>query len=205
MKKENENYLFWKNIWNEKGRKKEIDIFSDSGYEHMSEQYFRKGVLGSEYLGRGIFELSNMKVDDIILEIGCSVGHLAEYFSNEMCMDYVGIDYSKSLLEKHRRLRGNVVFQCDANNLFFPNKSFDVSFCFGVLQYFPDLNYFEQVEKEMIRVSKRGIFLGDIKTDGSDRHMKYSKQYFVDKGYKISDCIYDKKLENRFNAFLNIG
>lgn len=182
------NFDFWKEIWNKKGSEANDDLLYLDGYEHLNISFDSKQIC------QKIVDIMDIRDDDYVLEIGCGAGFL----SRDMKGIYEGVDYCSSLIEKNRKYHKKNVFVCEANKLFYPDNSFDKVFCFGLFQYFPSKEYALQVTKEMMRVAKDCIFIGDLKTFGSEKHLSYSKKDFVD--VVFSDCVYNEEDKSRFNV-----
>jgi ubiquinone/menaquinone biosynthesis C-methylase UbiE len=78
-----------------------------------------------------------------VLEIGCGIGTDGAQFS-EAGADYIGVDLTEAAIElarknfKMRDLRGEFRVG-DAENLDFPDESFDVVYSHGVLHHTPDI------------------------------------------------------------------
>jgi SAM-dependent methyltransferase len=92
-----------------------------------------------------------------VLEIGCGLGTDGAQFARAGA-DYTGVDLTDAAIELARKrfelfgLKGD--FQvADAENLEFPNESFDVVYSHGVLHHTPDINAAVQ---EIHRVLKPG-------------------------------------------------
>ncbi len=101
---------------------------------------------------------------DRVLDVGVGTGILAEYAA-ERAADYVGIDYSPSMLARAarklgaRRLQNVSLRWGDARTLPFANDSFDTVLSSFVLPHFPDEEK-GPVLKEMARVLRPGGVLG---------------------------------------------
>ena len=116
-----------------------------------------------------------MDQNSTMLEVGCGAGAIAQFFNCE----YTGVDYSETLIEKHRSILGNNVSVAEANNLPFEDNSFDYVIIVGVCHYFPDKNYTNNVISEMQRVAKKAIFIGDLPVSShDDTHLLFSKEDF---------------------------
>lgn len=187
-------FKFWKSIWDKKGNSKEEDLLYLDGYEHLDYDFSSVDICSK------IKEMINIEDEDKVLEVGCAAGFLSQNFKN-----YVGVDYSLSLLKKNKSFFDKKVINCEADNLPFEIDSFDKSFVFGVFQYFPNLKYASKVIEEMKRVTKGGIFIGDIKRDSlQKKHTNYTRKWFIERGFSISKCFYDPYDRNRFNAYMEI-
>tara|TARA_R100000234_G_scaffold83758_1_gene53116 strand:+ start:404 stop:994 length:591 start_codon:yes stop_codon:yes gene_type:complete len=192
------NNKFWKNIWESKGNSKSDDLLFLDGYEHLQIEFNSKDICAS------IITLADIKQGDRILEVGCGAGFLARELQE---YSYVGVDYSESIIKKHKDLfpSHNATIS-EANLLNYENNSFDVVFCFGLFQYLPNKEYADKTIQEMYRVGKRGIFLGDLKTKKTRKeHFVYSMSELQEKGFKISSCVYDCNDVERFNAYRHKG
>jgi 2-polyprenyl-3-methyl-5-hydroxy-6-metoxy-1,4-benzoquinol methylase len=66
--------------------------------------------------------IDKLNVHDIILELGCGVGHLAQMIEDNGCLSYLGIDFSEIAIEKAKK-RSYQSFICSDivnDNLDFP-------------------------------------------------------------------------------------
>ena len=88
-------------------------------------------------------------------------------------------------------------FVAECNNLPFENSSFDYVFAYSVFHYFPNIDYSKTAINEMLRVAKKGIFIGDLPFESHDKnHLLYSAEDFSD--WCITPGFYNCK---RFNVF----
>ena len=186
---------FWKEIWDSKGLGESNDLLFLDGYEHLEIK------ADSKVICKGISDTLKINEGESILEVGCGAGFLARELSIKY--EYVGVDYSQPLIEKHKSLFPEHKIQCsEAINLPFPDKYFDYTFCFGVYQYLPDDEYAIGMIKEMERVSKKGILLGDLKEDATrEQHLPCPKNKIKDLGFKEVDSFYISGDCYRYNAY----
>jgi ubiquinone/menaquinone biosynthesis C-methylase UbiE len=186
---------FWKDIWDSKGASDSADLLFLDGYDHLEI------VFDSQKICDSIIELTNTNSGDSILEVGCGAGFLAKELQH---YNYVGVDYSQNLVNKHLSLfPTHNIITSEANRLPFKDNFFDLVFSFGVFQYFPDKTYADESINEMSRVSKNTVFLGDLKRKASrDTHFVYPVEELNQDHYEISDCIYNPKDKDRFNVTL---
>ena len=176
-----DNYKFWKNIWDSKGNSDSEDLLFLDGYEHLDVEFNSKEI--TDHI------IENLKIEDesSILEVGCGCGFLARELNDNY--RFVGVDYSESIIQKHKQLFDHEVYICESNNLIFEDKSFDYVFCYGLFQYLPDNDYARQTLKEMERVSRKGIFVGDLKNEKTrDTHFVFPREQFIDLGFSIIDA-----------------
>lgn len=191
-----DKFKFWKEVWDKKGDSDSDDLLFLDGYEHLNIDFDSKKIVEAIQATLGI------KKDDRVLEVGCGAGFLGRDF-DKICL-YQGIDYSAGLLNKHYERYKTVVYCCEADRLFYPDKSFDYALCFGVFQYFPDFEYALRVVREMKRVSRKKVFLGDLKKSSENKkHMSYTEENFFSIGdCEFVPCLYDPKDTNRFNVVI---
>ena len=183
----------WKDIWDMKGGLNTIDLDLMNGWHILPK-------IESKWLAEQIIKTIEPKKDERILDVGCGAGATAKYIA-PLCK-YVGIDYSESLVKKHIKILNNSVLVSEANDIPFKDKYFDKTFAFSCFQYFPDKRYANQVIKEMQRVTKKLIFIGDVTFKNEDKnHLLYEYQDFPYYG-KFSDGFYNKK---RFNVVIDCG
>ena len=81
-----------------------------------------------------------------------------------------------------------------------------------MLEYLSTLEEVVATLDEIERVSKKGIYIGNIrerthvekkekhKYDGVFTHMVINRSIFIDRGYTIIDSLYDS--ENRYDAYI---
>ena len=84
-----------------------------------------------EEVSREIIRRLDIQKQDTVLEVGCGAGALAKYLDCQ----YVGIDYSPTLVEKHISLLHHSVLVGEAANLPFKDNSFDKVICYGAVSY----------------------------------------------------------------------
>lgn len=180
------NEIYWKQIWERKGELETNDLKELDGYEATT--------INPEEVANKIIKILKIKKSDKVLEIGCGAGMIAQYFD----CDYVGIDYSKSLVKKHIELLKHSVLMAKGNDIPFKDKYFDKAFAYSVFHYFPDKEYVEKVIKELKRVCKGKIFIGDL-TERSHRreHLVFRRSEFQG---MFSKGFYNK---DRFNVLID--
>ena len=105
----------------------------------------------------------NLKVHSIFaaektaLDVGCGKGNFYEYFTNKYGIKIVGLDISdiavKSCIEK-----GYECIQGSADDILFPDKSFDIVFHFDGMEHIPR-EIEDKVLSEQCRVAKKYVIL----------------------------------------------
>lgn len=139
--------------------------------------------------------INKLKINkgDKILEVGSGEGLLSKYLNDEY--NYFGIDNSSSLVIKNIKLFNSKVFNCEPCKLQFKDKYFDFTFSVGVFEYFPSKEYMKEVLNEIERVSKKGIYIINLrkvnhnskkekhKFEGVYKHITYNENDF--QGYKV--------------------
>lgn len=195
----------WKEIWLQKGMEEgtEDDVYIYGGWEKTAQnkQDAKKKI--EVTINRIIDELE-IKPTDKVLEIGCGAGAFAPYMLDYLKEGmYVGVDFSKTLIEKCIRFYKCSAFVAEANDLPFKDKYFDKVFCYGLFFYFESKDYANQVMREMIRVSKDGAFIGEIAhaSEHESKHLLLSKSDFNNwDGWELSDSWYEAYANERYNA-----
>ena len=115
----NSEKLDWKKVWINNGSKSSSDLKVLNGHDKTS--------IDSEYVVHNITELFDVVSDTKVLEVGCGAGMLAQHFK----CSYVGIDYSHTLIDKHKKILGNEVYVCEANELIFEDCEIPSSYLLG--------------------------------------------------------------------------
>jgi len=178
----------WRDIWEKKGKVSDVDLKLLDGFEKTNID--PKNV--SDQIKK------ELCVDDSssVLEVGCGAGMLAQYFQSH----YVGIDYSESLINKHREILPSKVFVAEADNLPFKDGEFEHVFSYSVFHYFPSKEYVKKCISEMKRVAKKGILIGDLPIRSHDiNHLLFSSLEFPE--WNISDGYHNP---DRFNISMGI-
>jgi len=190
----------WDKIWELKGKETTDDLASLNGYENTDFSY-------SLAYKEIVYKL-DIKPDEKVLEIGCGAGRFSQLFG--VNFDYYGIDYSRSLINRNISITNSKVLNCEAAELPFKDNHFDYCFSVGVVEYFPDKEYASKVLKEIERVTKKGIYILNIRTktheaklskhkyDGDFTHTIYNHEDFTKHGYTICDASYEK--DKRFSG-----
>jgi len=189
---------FWKQIWDSKGLGSSDDLLFLDGYDHLEVEF------NSEDLVAKIVESLGISEGQSVLEVGCGAGFLAREMSENF--SYQGVDYSEPIVNKHIKLFPEHKVRCaEADELPFENDSFEYAFCFGVYQYLPSQEYADEMIKEMKRVSKKGILLGDLKENATrQNHLPCPRERLAEKGFKIIEPFYDSEDCYRYNAWFDL-
>lgn len=175
----------WRKIWERKGILETNDLKKLDGFEATT--------VNPREIAKKISEILKIQKTDKVLEVGCGAGMIAQYLD----CDYIGIDYSKSLVKKHVEILKHSVLVAEADNIPFKDKYFDKAFSYSVFHYFPNKDYGRKVIKEMKRVCKGQIFIGDLPiTSHRKEHLLFNKDDFSG---EISEGFYTKI---RFNILI---
>ena len=157
MKKET-----WYDVWSKRGDKvKEFDPIKLDGWDTATSTITQEIV---HKIIKTIIEKLELSVKDFVLEIGCGAGMLLIPIS-KIVGNISGLDYSESLTRRLKEFNENFELKvAEANKMPFEDNYFDKVFSNSVFQYFPSLEYTEEVISEIVRVMKpRGsILLLDI-------------------------------------------
>jgi SAM-dependent methyltransferase len=98
-----------------------------------------------------------------VLDAGCGPGHLAERLQRELGVEVIGLDQSERMVEL-TRARGVNALMGDAQDLRFPNGTFDCAVAAWMLYHVPDV---QLAVFELARVLRSGGRLVAV-TNGSD-------------------------------------
>ncbi len=181
------------------------------GFDSKTGQMDEKTWLEIIAIIREKLELSPNKR---LLEVGCGSGAILFPLS-KFVKKIVGVDYSKSLIKvAHKILPSTaVVLISDAKALPLADSMFDSILSYSVFFYFPNLDYAENVLKELIRISKphSRILLMDIpdesKKTESEKHRieligeeEYRKRY-----HNLQHLYYQKEWFLKFSNDQSLG
>ena len=177
----------WREIWEQKGEMEGdiSDLYIYDGWE--------KSKADIKIIADKITRELDIKPEDRVLEVGCGAGALAQYLN----CNYIGIDYSSSLIKKHISFFGNSVFHGEANDIPFKDNYFDKCFSWGVFLYFDSHDYAQKVVNEMVRVTKQSILIGELPEISHDsKHLLYKKDMF--ENWAIQDAWTEQYRGKRF-------
>jgi SAM-dependent methyltransferase len=133
----------------------------DQIYARDSSRLQNEGLIGVRYRLPKCFGLLRERYSGCgplrVLEVGCGTGEIGRMLleSGLAVENYVGIDYSGPAVERGRAA-GFDCRQMDAQELDFPDDSFDLVFCFDVMHH---VDRPERMAREMVRVTRRHFFL----------------------------------------------
>ncbi len=195
MGKQNMEYSgTWKEIWTQKGAmegtKDDIRIYD--GWE--------KSTADMKETAQRIAGLLDIRPTDRVLEVGCGAGGLAQY----MDCEYIGIDFSPTLVKRCMEFYQKSAVVSEADDIPFKDGYFDKCFSWGVFLYFPDWEYTRRVVSEMTRVVKTGraIFIGELPKESHDsKHQLYREEQFEKLGLQTARGWSEPYCDIRFNAW----
>lgn len=110
------------------------------------------------YLSERTILLPALEGCESVLDVGCAAGGFSEILHTlKPSLRYVGLDSSEAMLATARKRYPTRNFQHgQANALPFPDSTFDLVLCTGVLLHNPD---FAAIIRECYRVARRGCIL----------------------------------------------
>jgi ubiquinone/menaquinone biosynthesis C-methylase UbiE len=126
---------------------------------------------------------------DCLLDIGCGNGRLSDMFENKN-IQYIGIDFSKELIEIAKKERGKnrIFIQANALKLPFKDNYFDTVFSIAVLHHIPSKENRIKFLTEANRVLKpNGACVITVWNTLQWRFLKTHKKHFWDKLWGHSD------------------
>ena len=139
-----------------------IDISRQYGEEYFDGDR-SVGYGGYRYDGRwkpvakDIVKYYSLKKGDKFLDIGCAKGFLVQDML-DLGIDAYGADISEYAIKSaSKKLQGRLHI-CDAKNLYFPNKSFDVVVSINTIHNLEKQNCLRAL-REVQRLAKKGSFV----------------------------------------------
>lgn len=164
--------------------------------------------MGAEKIHRGNFKSNIFFLEKInlinssskILEIGCGIGGLTNYFV-EKKNNIIGIDINEEWLEKSKEIYTNLPIQkMSGDDLEFEDNKFDVVLSFDLLEHIPDT---DKHLSEVKRVLKNGgFYLLQTPNKWTNIPFEIIKEKSFTK-YKSYHCSLHNywQLKKRFNKF----
>tara|TARA_Y100000034_G_C6876173_1_gene400742 strand:+ start:1313 stop:1876 length:564 start_codon:yes stop_codon:yes gene_type:complete len=178
----------WEEIWQRKALEKPYNLKVINGWEKVN--IFSSSVVQT------IKKRLNLISGEYLLELGAGSGFLTKYFLRET-KNYIGSDISKNMVNLAKSIFDCDFINCEASDLPFDNEQFDYVIAYSIFQYFPSHKYAQKVISEMNRVSKKGIYIGDMPICSHDNnHTLYKREEFD--GWSTSEGIYTNE---RFDAW----
>ena len=182
----------WKEIWEKKGS------VVGSKKDALEMGGWNKTLTPAEEIVGKLVDFLDIKSSDKVLEIGCGAGGMAQYLDCE----YIGIDYSKTSVSKCMEFFQKPALVAEANNLPFKDNYFDKCFAYGCFMYFPSMQYVEQVVSEMRRVTRGGIFIGEMPRESHEpKHLLFHEEDMEKLGLKILKGWAEPYTQIRFSAY----
>jgi len=129
------------------------------------QSYFEAGKDGKGYELYGNFEAHLIRATHIVemfnptsvLDCGCAYGYIVRYLLDKGISAF-GIDISRWCEEKAKTIIPHNFMRHDIRKpLPFPDMSFDLLYCEGVLEHIEE-KYIDDIMKEFGRVAKRRLF-----------------------------------------------
>lgn len=127
--------------------------------------------------------------DSTLLDVGCGNGFFTYYFA-KICQ-VTGLDFSKKMLEinpHHKLVHG------DAENLPFPDESFDITFCSNLLHHLENpertMQEMKRVAREYVIISEPNrsnpfLFFFDLIKKEERGGLKFTKNYLINLGRSL--------------------
>lgn len=152
----------WDQIWNERGEQyPDDDVIKLSGWDQAFSS------VNEDIVNRIVEHISSklkLSSGDSMLELGCGSCMLLSKLA-PVVRECHGTDLSEKMIERARELFPELKIQsADSTNLPFSSGKFNKLFIHGVVQYFPNYNYAENVLTELVRVAKQTaiILISDV-------------------------------------------
>lgn len=172
----------------------------DEIINHYNELYKKNGVnpisLG-EPKGRTVTRFKIMTEIGVInnssiLDVGCGFGYFIDFLNNNYKnIKYLGVDINEEFIKIAKKRNPGVKFQVRDIQKNKINKKFDWVFGIGLASTGINYNHIEEMIKEMLRISKKGIVMNFI-TNYVDFKNKGTFYTSPEKIFKIT-----KKLSRR--------
>lgn len=182
----------WQEIWTQKG------AVAGTKEDALEMGGWNKTLTSAKEIVERIVSFMGIKPADRVLEIGCGTGGMAQYLD----CNYVGIDYSVTSVKKCMEFFQKPALFAEANDLPFKDKYFDKCFAYGCFMYFPSIEYARQVVSEMRRVTKGGIFIGELPRESHEpKHLLFKENDFEVLGLRTMKGWAEPYTEKRFSAY----
>lgn len=175
LAKENARYF----ILSDKESENEED-FKKTGEKDYNEFILNDQIIKEKFVGR----------EKRVLEIGCGIGRMTEFFAEDFKKVY-GVDISKEMIKKGKEKLAGInnieLLETDGVNLPFADNSMDLIFSYIVFQHMPNYEIVEKNFREIKRVLKEdGLFKVQLRGIPAKRGTwYYGVDYNIDSAQKL--------------------
>lgn len=146
---------------------------SPQSYSTQNAVRFQWASVSGDLNPERVAHLQHYLCGQEILDAGCGGGAFVEFLCHQG-LKVTGVDYHEMFLELARKRPGAVgkYVRGDITALPFPDKSFDCTYCFDVLEHVDD----QQALKELLRVTRSRIIIS-VPASDLDNFDKYMTFY----------------------------
>ncbi|MCH9660646.1 MAG: amino acid adenylation domain-containing protein, partial [Bacteroidetes bacterium] len=187
----------WENLYDSEYKKPINQTITESDFTGWNSYIFKKPIPLQEMEAwrNSIINLLRTLNLNNVLEIGVGTGLLMYPLLNDI-EKFVGLDLSKQVIDRHKKnlenKSQNVEFhhlRADEIDQLHKNERFDTIIINSVCQYFPSIQYFEEViDKAINKLSDNGsIFLGDVRNYKLHKELIKEKLDFEREDYSEQD------------------
>lgn len=149
----------------------------DSLYSIENAQKFKWSSVSGNLNPERVSHLETYLVGSKILDAGCAGGAYVEFLARKG-LEVTGIDkYNQFLQLAARKNQIGTYLQGDITNLPFPDKSFDCTYCFDVLEHIDD----RMAIYELARVTSKRLILAVPKEDDIMKKFNLTFLHYQDK------------------------
>lgn len=146
-------------------------------YSLENAKRFKWSSVSGDLNPERVFHLEKYIVGSNILDAGCGGGAYVDFLCRQG-FHVTGVDSNPDFLElANQHLRLGDYIRSDLNKLPFPDKYFDSTYCFDVLEHLDDLSAL----KELIRVTKNRIIITVPREDDFMHNYNLTFLHYQDK------------------------
>lgn len=125
---------------------------------------------------------------ETVLDLACHIGHFIDRLRRQgYDREYLGVDITPRFIERARELLPDERFEIgDVRDLPFPDKSFDLVMCVGVLMHLPDV---KEPLHHVFRIARKYVLLSTYGSRGETYTRHDAKGNFMNSYYSKSDIM----------------
>ncbi|KAB7691146.1 class I SAM-dependent methyltransferase [Plesiomonas shigelloides] len=178
----NSGFNNWRNVWESKTLSNSHSLLSAliqaNGFDTGCGDYSESQWL---HMAEDLVARAQLDSASSVLEFGCGSGALLLALQQLCGCTIAGSDYSSALVDIARTHLSGVFVAGEARDRLFPANQYDMVLSHSVFQYFPSMQYAEQVIDAMLTCLKSGgtLFLLDLNDQRkeSDYHAERMSGY----------------------------